>query len=964
MATDDTTQNTTVIPDTTTQPSLTVTTDQSDYAPQSTATVTATSATPGATLEFLVTDTNTADGITSGTGTPWTVTDGGEGDLDGIANGIVVTSWSVNEDAANQSFVLTVSDVATSESATTAFTDTPPPPSTVPLPTWFNYGDTHIDLASAEGTATTAAGLIWANEGSTLNVNLSSSGTGLFGTFVQVQSSPTEQGYNTTENTVLDTKNSDQFNHSLKLDSLQAVDANGNAVSTLDDNSYYVFRLDLHQENSSPYLSLDELQFWQSATENLGAGTYTTGNDALGAPTFSFNSGLATKVYDLNSTGDQSVLLNSQFTAGSGGGADLVVLIHTNAFDPSNGNFIYLYSAFGYQGADTTHQSNSDAYQGSWSSNATFEEWGALTKSTGDTGSDPFAVMSLGKDLVCPEGGESVAGGTILAGKPIDWVYTLTNTGNTSIDDITLTDSVLGTIWIDGAFASGISGDFAGDTHNLGVLDADETWTFTVHDVATASITKDPDTGAYIPYSNTAHADGTSTDSNDANPNPSSDSEQVTYFGADPHLGITKTVNGASHVDVFTGQTLNWKVVVDDTGSNIALDNIVVTDGTGTLDSDLDLGLADSSTYTYSTTALSGNHINTAEAKTTFSDDCDNSLLLDKTASADYTGHDVATPGLTKGYWATHLTLWDVVSGDEKGGGTEINVLSKDWNYDGSITKSTVLDKGAASSLGMVSLAKTYDGNNGGGDSGLLINDLNHNGVADDGCNVFFDLASAQTIANTSVSGDARLILASQAVAAQLNEYMDWLNDGAALPTGNSASPAGLLQDAARWLKGDTTYQLSANGHSNVNSSTANDKLGVVAVIDDKFGSDYTISGNAITLKSGAMSSSDDSWSKLVSTGFTYQSHIDGNTYTVTADGEGLKNALAAYNHGLSGTTAGFAVSTDGTLLGWQNADNSITQSPYANTDQSFWGVLEDQNLLFAQSGGTQGMQILGVSHT
>jgi hypothetical protein len=263
----------------------------------------------------------------------------------------------------------------------------------------------------------------------------------------------------------------------------------------------------------------------------------------------------------------------------------------------------------------------------------------------------------------------------------------------------------------------------------------------------------------------------------------------------------------------------------------------------------------------------------------------------------------------------------------------------------------------------MVKLDKTYDGNNGGGDSGLLINDLNHNGCADDGCNVFFDLASAQTIANTSVSGDARLILASQAVAAQLNEYMDWLNDGSALPTGNSASPAGLLEDAARWLKGDTTYALSANGHSNVNNTlVANDKLGIVEVIDDKFGSDYTISGGAITLKSAAMSSSDASWSKLVDTGFQYASNIDHKTYEVYADGEGLKNALAAYNHGLTGTTAGFAVSTDGVLLGWQNADGSITETPYANAKDAFWGVLADQNLLHDQDATANPLQILGVA--
>ena len=93
-----------------------------------------------------------------------------------------------------------------------------------------------------------------------------------------------------------------------------------------------------------------------------------------------------------------------------------------------------------------------------------------------------------------------------------------------------------------------------------------------------------------------------------------------------------------------------------------------------------------------------------------------------------------------------------------------------------------------------------------------------------------------------------------------------------------------------------------------------------------------------------------------MSTGFIYTSQVDSNTYTVTADGEGLKNALAAYNHGLSGTTAGFVVSTDGTLIGWQDSGGNISDV-YANTHDAFWGILEDQNLL----GVTH---INGVDHT
>jgi hypothetical protein len=82
---------------------LTVTTDQANYAPG----LTATDVAVGDTLELSVVDVNagadgrvgTADDFLaydlSGTTAPWIVTDGGPGDLDGVANGTIVTPWNV-----------------------------------------------------------------------------------------------------------------------------------------------------------------------------------------------------------------------------------------------------------------------------------------------------------------------------------------------------------------------------------------------------------------------------------------------------------------------------------------------------------------------------------------------------------------------------------------------------------------------------------------------------------------------------------------------------------------------------------------------------------------------------------------------------------------------------------------------------------------------------------------------------
>ncbi|MCJ1884351.1 hypothetical protein LNN38_05760 [Pseudomonas sp. LA21] len=114
-----------------------VSTDQQDYAPGSTATITATGFAAGSTVTFQVQHVTDAgpDGIwgtpddvieiTTGAGhDPWSVTDGGPGDLDGEVNGSITTSWYVNpDDSEGATFLLTAAsgDVM----ATASFTDSP-----------------------------------------------------------------------------------------------------------------------------------------------------------------------------------------------------------------------------------------------------------------------------------------------------------------------------------------------------------------------------------------------------------------------------------------------------------------------------------------------------------------------------------------------------------------------------------------------------------------------------------------------------------------------------------------------------------------------------------------------------------------------------------------------------------------------------------------------------------------------
>src|SRR5262249_60154630 len=92
---------------TTAAAALTVTTGQADYAPGSTPTLTATDVAVPDTLEFSVVAINagangrvgTADDFCAydvgGTIASWIVSDGAPGDLDGVANGTITTSWNV-----------------------------------------------------------------------------------------------------------------------------------------------------------------------------------------------------------------------------------------------------------------------------------------------------------------------------------------------------------------------------------------------------------------------------------------------------------------------------------------------------------------------------------------------------------------------------------------------------------------------------------------------------------------------------------------------------------------------------------------------------------------------------------------------------------------------------------------------------------------------------------------------------
>ncbi|BCG95272.1 hypothetical protein [Mesorhizobium sp. 131-2-1] len=238
-------------------PPLAVSLDQADldYAPGETVGITATDVEDGGSLSFLVAhrsagadgNLGTADDVLTynlnGTGTPWTVTDGGVGDLDGVVNGTIKTSWYVNSDAANQAFTLTTTDPSSGRVTAVNFTD----------------AATMVDLTFK--TSATINGAIFSSSDVATGA-----GTGLLDPFVRIQNNGTEQGYNTDANVkVLDDtqKGGSQYVHSLNIADIPIQYVNG--------VGYYRFDLDINESNSGNVqnLSLDTLQIWQATAGNL-----------------------------------------------------------------------------------------------------------------------------------------------------------------------------------------------------------------------------------------------------------------------------------------------------------------------------------------------------------------------------------------------------------------------------------------------------------------------------------------------------------------------------------------------------------------------------------------------------------------------------------------------------------------------------------------------------------------------
>jgi hypothetical protein len=596
--------------------SLSVTTDQSDYAPLSTATFTVSGVTAGDTLTFNVTDLYGTP--VSGTDQPWTVT--------ASADGTLQTTWNVGADAAGQAFLLTVVDQTTGLITTAEFTD--------------GVHFTPVDAVSSNfnGTVFTTAGA-------------ESTGTGIFPAFVELNSpanSSTEFGYNPANPPIDSTTGSSaNFNHPIQVSNLDI------ETDSTTGQQYYVFRLDLNEPNNGTDAGTAILQ--QLKLFYDGTGTATP--DGSGQPTG------ATLLYDLDGNGDTSITL-ADWSSGSGHGDYIVKIPVTAILDPST--YIYLYSSF----SDATggFEEWSVGPNGNPGPPPTPQAALSLTKDT-VCPDDPTHSIATGT-LLAGSGvewtyavnntGDTDLTNIVVTDSGADGIF-----GNT--DDVAVSAVLVG------AFN-------AGDTNHDGLLNPGETWQYSATGTAidgvyvnlahvTSQAIFDP---AHAPADTTPAGDDTSTytgidphmtlvkltnGADNAGPILAGSSVTWTYT-------LTNDGDVALTVNHNTGLT-------DDNGTpgtgTAALNDFHPTYVSGDVGNDGIMGVGEVWTFTASGTAQLGTYTNTATAlAATITDSCDNSVTPSASDSSGYTGTFVEQGGtLTQGFWGSHLDAWDGVLGHE-----------------------------------------------------------------------------------------------------------------------------------------------------------------------------------------------------------------------------------------------------------------------------------------------------------
>jgi hypothetical protein len=210
-----------------------------------------------------------------------------------------------------------------------------------------------------------------------------STGTGVINPFLRLQANGNEAGINSNEGQakLFDDTKAGIWTHDIKLADL--------GTKLIDGSNYFVFLLDVNENNSAAghLISLDTFQLY-TRTTSITDGVADTLAAVQAGGNLRFN---------MDTPGNNEVLLDYSLNNGSGSG-DLFVYVPTSLFSADSSNsFLYLYTQFGYKGVIGERPNTID-----YRSDAGFEEWAtSKSKSTGvPDGGSSVALLGLGLAVV------------------------------------------------------------------------------------------------------------------------------------------------------------------------------------------------------------------------------------------------------------------------------------------------------------------------------------------------------------------------------------------------------------------------------------------------------------------------------------------------------------------------------------------------------------------------------------
>ncbi|MFV0257111.1 MAG: DUF5979 domain-containing protein, partial [Acidimicrobiales bacterium] len=250
-------------------------------------------------------------------------------------------------------------------------------------------------------------------------------------------------------------------------------------------------------------------------------------------------------------------------------------------------------------------------------------------------------------------------GPTLLAGTPITWTYTVTNTGNVTITGVSVTD-------------------------DQGVTVSCDTDTLAPGASTTCEGTGSATAGA---YTNIGSVSGTDPAGQPVTPA----TDDSSYFGAEPGVSIDKTTTigtgtPGDGVMAVEGDPVTWTYTVTNTG-NVDLTGVQVTDSVEGAICTVDLAAGASITCTAEGIATVGDYANTGTATAHYTDSGGTTVDLTDSDESSYTGVVHNQPSISQS--------------------TPTVTRTGDGSFDGTITISNASDNGEPATVYVTSMDVT-----------------------------------------------------------------------------------------------------------------------------------------------------------------------------------------------------------------------------------------------------------------